>query len=208
MVIMKGGLKMAGEYRRGNLLTLIWDWDKYHDLAMANVDNAVADINNFKDTDGDYLGDEYVQDWIEEQEQAITKKVDNLGENVEYYIDRESLQHINVRWEFKETIKGGSHYGYVIGIDYNMPGVFRSEYHKKEAVSELVNLWVYLSTLVDCFEFRIERNRYIEDDKGVSKTIIYDTLNKVLNGILVMPVYINDYPIDIFRQDLEQLFLF
>ena len=25
---------MAGEYRRGNLLTLIWDWDKYHDLAM------------------------------------------------------------------------------------------------------------------------------------------------------------------------------
>mgnify|MGYP007082418599 CR=1 FL=1 len=206
MVIMKGGLKMAGEYRRGNLLTLIWDWDKYHDLAMANVDNAVADINNFKDTDGDYLGDEYVQDWIEEQEQAITKKVDNLGENVEYYIDRESLQHINVRWEFKETIKGGSHYGYVIGIDYNMPGVFRSEYHKKETVSELVNLWVYLSTLVDCFEFRIERNRYIEDDKEVSKTIIYDTLNKVLNGILAMPVYINDYPIDIFRHDLEQLF--
>ena len=203
---MKGGLKMAGEYRRGNLLTLIWDWDKYHDLAMANVDNAVADINNFKDTDGDYLGDEYVQDWIEEQEQAITKKVDNLGENVEYYIDRESLQHINVRWEFKETIKGGSHYGYVIGIDYNMPGVFRSEYHKKETVSELVNLWVYLSTLVDCFEFRIERNRYIEDDKEVSKTIIYDTLNKVLNGILAMPVYINDYPIDIFRHDLEQLF--
>ena len=197
---------MAGEYRRGNLLTLIWDWDKYHDLAMVNVDNAVADINNFKDTDGDYLGDEYVQDWIEEQEQAITKKVDNLSENVEYYIDRESLQHINVRWEFKETIKGGSHYGYVISIDYNMPGVFRSEYHKKETVSELVNLWVYLSTLVDCFEFRIERNRYIEDDKEVSKTIIYDTLNKVLNGILAMPVYINDYPIDIFRQDLEQLF--
>ena len=65
---------MAGEYRRGNLLTLIWDWDKYHDLAMANVDNAVADINNFKDTDGEYLGDEYVQDWIEEQEQAITKR--------------------------------------------------------------------------------------------------------------------------------------
>lgn len=199
---------MAGEYHRGNLLTLIWDWDKYHDLAMANVDNAVADINNFKDTDGDYLGDEYVQDWIEEQEQAITKKVDNLGENVEYYIDRESLQHINVGWELKETIKRGSHYGYVIGIDYNMPGVFRSEYHKKETVSELVNLWVYLSTLVDCFEFRIERNRYIEDDKEVSKTIIYDTLNKVLNGILATPVYINDYPIDIFRQDLEQLFLF
>ena len=94
----------------------------------------------------------------------------------------------------------------MISIDYNMPGVFRSEYHKKETVSELVNLWVYLSTLVDCFEFRIERNRYIEDDKEVSKTIIYDTLNKVLNGILAMPVYINDYPIDIFRQDLEQLF--
>lgn len=199
---------MAGEYRRGNLLTLIWDWDKYHDLAMANVDNAVADINNFKDTDGDYLGDEYVQDWIEEQEQAITKKVDNLGENVEYYIDRESLQNINVEWGFKETIKRGSYYGYVISIDYNMPGVFRSEYHKKEAVKELVDLWVYLSTLVDCFEFRIERNLYIEDDKEVSKTIIYDTLNKVLNGILAMPVYINDYPIDIFRQDLEQLFLF
>lgn len=197
---------MAGEYRRGNLLTLIWDWDKYHDLAMVNVDNAVADINNFKDNDGDYLGDEYVQDWIEEQEQAITKKVDNLSENVEYYIDRESPQHINVRWWFKETIRRGSHCGYAISIDYNMPGVFRSEYHKKETVSELVDLWVYLSTLVDCFEFRIERNRYIEDDKEVSKTIIYDTLNKVLNGILAMPVYINDYPIDIFRHDLEQLF--
>lgn len=206
MGIMKGGLKMAGEYRRGNLLTLIWDWDKYHELAMANVDNAVADINNFKDTDGGYLGDEYVQDWIEEQEQAITKKVDNLSENIEYYIDRESPQHINVEWWFKETIRRGSHCGYVISIDYNMPGVFRSEYHKKETVSELVDLWVYLSTLVDCFEFRIERNLYIEDDKEVSKTIIYDTLNKVLNGILAMPVYINDYPIDIFRQDLEQLF--
>ena len=199
---------MAGEYRRGNLLTLIWDWDKYHDLAMANVDNAVADINNFKDTDGDYLGEEYVQDWIEEQEQTIAKKVDNLGENVEYYIDRESLQHINVEWELKETIRKESHYGYVISIDYNMPGVFRSEYHKKETVSELVELWVYLSTLVDCFEFRIEHNLYIEDGKEVSKTIIYDTLNKVLNGILAMPVYINDYPIDIFRRDLEQLFLF
>nr|DAY05178.1 MAG TPA: hypothetical protein [Caudoviricetes sp.] len=197
---------MAGEYRRGNLLTLIWDWDKYHDLAMANVDNAVADSTNFEDTNGEYLGDEYVQDWIEEQEQTITKKVDNLSENVEYYIDRESPQHINVEWWFKETIKRSSHYGYVISIDYNMPGVFRSEYHKKETVSELVNLWVYLSTLVDCFEFRIERNRYIEDDKEVSKTIIYDTLNKVLNGILATPVYINDYPIDIFRQDLEQLF--
>lgn len=208
MGIMKGGLKMAGEYRRGNLLTLIWDWDKYHELAMANVDNAVADINNFKDTDGGYLGDEYVQDWIEEQEQAITKKVDNLSKTVEYYIDRESLQYINVEWWFKETIMRGSHCGYVISIDYNMPGVFRSEYHKKETVSELVDLWVYLSTLVDCFEFRIEHNLYIEDDKEVSKTIIYDTLNKVLNGILAMPVYINDYPIDIFRQDLEQLFLF
>lgn len=65
---------MAGEYHRGNLLTLVWDWDKYHDLAMANVDNAVADVNNFEDTDGEYLGDEYVQDWIEEQEQTITKR--------------------------------------------------------------------------------------------------------------------------------------
>lgn len=197
---------MAGEYRRGNLLTLIWDWDKYHDLAMANVDNVVADSTNFEDTNGEYLGDEYVRDWIEEQEQTITKKVDNLSENVEYYIDRESPQHINVEWWFKETIRRGSHNGYVISIDYNMPGVFRSEYHKKETVSELVDLWVYLSTLIDCFEFRTERNLYIEDDKEVSKTIVYDTLNKVLNGILAMPIYINDYPIDIFRQDLEQLF--
>ena len=197
---------MAGEYRRGNLLTLIWDWDKYHDLAMANVDNAVADINNFKDTDGDYLGDEYVQDWIEEQEQIITKRVDNLSELVEYYIDRESPQHINVEWWFKETVRRDSHNGYAISIDYNMPGVFRSEYYKTEVVKELVDLWVYLSILVDCFEFRIEHNLYIEDDKEVSKTIIYDTLNKVLNGILAMPIYINDYPIDIFRQDLEQLF--
>lgn len=128
-----------------------------------------------------------------------------MSENVEYYIDRESPQHINVEWCFKETIRSGSHYGYVISIDYNMPGVFRSEYHKKETVSELVDLWVYLSTLIDCFEFRIERNLYIEDDKEVSKTIVYDTLNKVLNGVLAMPVYIRDYPIDIFRQDLEQL---
>lgn len=197
---------MAGEYRRGNLLTLIWDWDKYHDLVMANIDNTVADFTNFEDTNGEYLGDEYVQDWIEEQEQAITKKVDNLSENVEYYIDRESPQHINVEWQFKETIRRGSHCGYAISIDYNMPGVFRSECHKKETVRELVELWVYLGTLIDCFEFRIERNLYIEDDKEVSKTIVYDTLNKVLNGILVMPVYIKDYPIDIFRQDLEQLF--
>lgn len=199
---------MAGEYRRGDLLTLIWDWDKYHDLAMANVDNTVADSTNFEDTNGEYLGDEYVQDWIEEQEQAITKKVDNLGENVEYYIDRESPQHINVEWWFKETIRRGSHNGYVISIDYKMPGVFRSEHHKKEVTNELVELWIYLDILIDCFGFRIEHNLYIEDDKEISKTIVHSTLSKVLNDTLTTSIDIKDYPINTFKQDLEQLFLF
>lgn len=197
---------MAGEYYRGNLLTLIWDWDKYHDLAMAKVYNVVADTNNFKDADGEYLGDEYVQDWIEEQEQAITKKVDNLGENVGYYIDREYPHHINAGWWLKETRGERSHYGYVISIDYEVPDVFRSEHHKIEVVNELVELWIYLGTLIDCFEFRIEHNPYIKDDKEISKTIVYNTLNKVLNDILATPANIKDYPIDIFRQDLEQLF--
>lgn len=198
---------MAGEYRRGNLLTLIWDWDKYHDLAMANVDNTVADTSNFED-DGEYLGDEYVQDWIEEQEQIITKRVDNLGELVEYYIDRESPQYIDVEWELKETVRSGSHYGYAISIDYKMPGVFRSEYHKTELVKELVELWTYLEILIYYLGFRIEHNFDIEDDKEISKTIVYNTLSKVLNDTLATPIDIKDYPINTFRQDLEQLFLF
>lgn len=197
---------MAGEYRRGNLLTLIWDWDKYHDMAMANVDNIVADTNNFKDTDGDYLGDEYVQDWIEEQEQIIIKRVDNLSELVEYYIDRESPQYIDVEWWFKETIKRSSHYGYAISIDYKMPGVFRSEYHKKEVLSELVELCVYLDILIDYFGFRIEHNLDIEDDKEISKTIVHDTLNKVLNDALETSIDIKDCPINTFKWDLERLF--